>query len=134
MIRYGTNPIAGSNDDDWSIGDHPSLEDCPEDCRRIAFKKAAGGAHINDCECSNTVHGSDSVAVNDRPEMDEAQWERFMAGLEALMSLAAEEGGANGPSAWDGYAMTAVSDAGLRAADSGAAETVELGERPGLHA
>ena len=24
MILYGTNPIAWSNDDDWSIGDHLS--------------------------------------------------------------------------------------------------------------
>ncbi len=37
MIRYGTNPIAWSNDDDWSIGDHLSLDDCLSDCREIGF-------------------------------------------------------------------------------------------------
>jgi inosose dehydratase len=37
MIRYGTNPIAWSNDDDWSIGDHFSLDDCLSDCREIGF-------------------------------------------------------------------------------------------------
>ena len=37
MIRYGTNPIAWSNDDDWSLGDHLSLEDCLKDCQRIGF-------------------------------------------------------------------------------------------------
>lgn len=146
MILYGTNPIAWSNDDDWSIGDHLTLEDCLEDCRRIGFDgiekghkmpdegaalqaklaayglrfaagwhstnllvndletekqalqawidftKAAGGDHINACECSNTVHGNDEVAVNDRPIMSEAEWERFSQGYEALSRHAAEQG------------------------------------------
>ncbi len=146
MILYGTNPIAWSNDDDWSIGDHLSLEDCLEDCRKIGFDgiekghkmpdaggvlkaklagyglrfaagwhstnvlvndietekealqawidftKAAGGDHINACECSNTVHGNDRVAVNDRPIMTDAEWERFSKGYEALSRYAAEQG------------------------------------------
>ena len=37
MIRYGTNPIAWSNDDDRSIGAHLSLEDCLSDCEKIGF-------------------------------------------------------------------------------------------------
>lgn len=37
MIFYGTNPIAWSNDDDHSIGDHLSLDDCLSDCREIGF-------------------------------------------------------------------------------------------------
>ena len=37
MIRYGTNPIAWSNDDDRSIGAHLSLEDCLSDCQKIGF-------------------------------------------------------------------------------------------------
>jgi inosose dehydratase len=37
MIRYGTNPIAWSNDDDFSIGGHLTLEDCLSDCRTIGF-------------------------------------------------------------------------------------------------
>ena len=37
MILYGTNPIAWSNDDDLSLGDHLSLDDCLDDCRRIGF-------------------------------------------------------------------------------------------------
>ena len=37
MIRYGTNPIAWSNDDDVSIGAHLTLEDCLADCRTIGF-------------------------------------------------------------------------------------------------
>ena len=146
MIRYGTNPIAWSNDDDWSIGDHLSLEDCLGDCQRIGFDgiekghkmpddgaalkarlgeyglgfvgawhstniltndietekralktfadflKAAGGDHINACECSNTVHGSDGVAVNDRPIMSDAEWDRFSQGYEELSAYAAELG------------------------------------------
>jgi inosose dehydratase len=146
MILYGTNPIAWSNDDDWSLGDHLSLEDCLGDCQRIGFDgiekghkmpdegralkaklaeyglrfaagwhstnilvndietekkalkawidftKAAGGDHINACECSNTVHGNDKVAVNDRPIMTDPQWERFSTGYEELSRFAADEG------------------------------------------
>jgi inosose dehydratase len=146
MILYGTNPIAWSNDDDWSIGDHLSLEDCLSDCQKIGFDgiekghkmpdegralkiklaeyglrfaagwlstnlltndietekkalkawidftKAAGGDHINACECSNTVHGNDHVAVNDRPIMNDAQWERFSSGYEELSRFAHEHG------------------------------------------
>ena len=146
MILYGTNPIAWSNDDDWSIGDHLSLEDCLGDCRKIGFDgiekghkmpdegsalkaklaeyglrfaagwhstnilvndiqteitalqawidftRAAGGDHINACECSNTVHGNDKVAVNDRPIMTDAEWERFSKGYEELSRHAAGQG------------------------------------------
>jgi inosose dehydratase len=146
MILYGTNPIAWSNDDDWSLGEHLSLEDCLEDCRKIGFDgiekghkmpgegdalkaklaehglrfvagwhstnllvndietekkalqawidvtKAAGGDHINACECSNTVHGDDGVPVNDRPIMTDAEWERFSTGYEELSRFAADEG------------------------------------------
>jgi inosose dehydratase len=146
MIRYGTNPIAWSNDDDWSLGDHLSLEDCLSDCRKIGFDgiekghkmpdegaalkaklaeyglrfvgawhstnllvndigaeiksldtfidfvKAAGGDHINACECSNTVHGNDAVPVNDRPIMNDAEWERFSKGYETLSAHAAKRG------------------------------------------
>ena len=146
MILYGTNPIAWSNDDDWSLGDHLSLEDCLSDCQRIGFDgiekghkmpdeggalkaklaeyglrfaagwhstkllvndidtekkalhawidftRAAGGDHINACECSNTVHGNDHVPVNDRPIMTDAEWERFSTGYEELSRFAAEQG------------------------------------------
>jgi inosose dehydratase len=37
MIRFGTNPIAWSNDDDRSIGATISLEQCLDDCMRIGF-------------------------------------------------------------------------------------------------
>ncbi len=146
MILYGTNPIAWSNDDDWSLGDHLSLEDCLTDCQKIGFDgiekghkmpdegtalkaklaeyglrfaagwhstnilindietekralkawidftKAAGGDHINACECSNTVHGNDRVGVNDRPIMTDAEWDRFTRGYEELSRFAADEG------------------------------------------
>lgn len=146
MILFGTNPIAWSNDDDWTIGDHLSLDDCLGDCRRIGFDgvekghkmpeegaalkaklaeyglrfaagwhstnilvndietektalqgfidmlKAAGGDHVNACECSNTVHGNDAVAVNDRPVMTDEQWDRFSTGYEELSRFAAGQG------------------------------------------
>jgi inosose dehydratase len=37
MIRYGTNPIAWSNDDDRSIGAHISLEECLRQASQIGF-------------------------------------------------------------------------------------------------
>ena len=37
MIRYGTNPIAWSNDDDPSLGGHISLEKCLSDAGTIGF-------------------------------------------------------------------------------------------------
>ncbi|MDX3927374.1 MAG: myo-inosose-2 dehydratase [Shinella sp.] len=37
MIRYGTNPIAWTNDDDRTIGAHLTLEDCLSDAERIGF-------------------------------------------------------------------------------------------------
>ncbi|WP_027524227.1 myo-inosose-2 dehydratase [Bradyrhizobium sp. Ec3.3] len=146
MILYGTNPIAWSNDDDWSIGDHLSLEDCLGDCRTIGFDgiekghkmpddgralkaklaeyglrfaagwhstnilvndidtekrnlqsfidmvRAAGGDHVNACECSNTVHGNDGEAVNNRPIMTDEQWDRFSKGYEELSKYAHDQG------------------------------------------
>lgn len=38
MIRYGTNPIAWSNDDDRSLGCDISLEQCLSDAGRIGFE------------------------------------------------------------------------------------------------
>jgi inosose dehydratase len=58
----------------------------------IDFTKAAGGDHINACECSNTVHGNARVPVNDRPIMSDADWERFSNGYEELSRFAAEQG------------------------------------------
>ena len=60
--------------------------------RFIDMTKAAGGDHINACECSNTVHGNDRVAVNGRPVMTDAEWQRFSAGYEELSRFAAEQG------------------------------------------
>lgn len=60
--------------------------------RFIDMLKAAGGDHINACECSNTVHGNDAVPVNDRPILTDAEWERFSTGYEALSAFAAGQG------------------------------------------
>ncbi|MPZ12048.1 MAG: inositol 2-dehydrogenase [Kiloniellaceae bacterium] len=66
-----------------------------------------------------------------------ADWrERFIAAYDAEIAewiAAAAAGGVMGPSAWDGYAIAAVSDAALKAADTGEAVSVELGERPALY-
>src|ERR1700728_3462486 len=47
---------------------------------------------------------------------------------------AAAEGGAAGPSAWDGYVATAATLAGVRALESGAREPIKLRDKPGLYA
>ena len=48
MILYGTNPIAWSNDDDWSIGDQFTLDDCLSDCRTIGFDGIEKGHKMPD--------------------------------------------------------------------------------------
>ncbi|TCM53817.1 2-keto-myo-inositol dehydratase [Rhizobium sp. PP-F2F-G48] len=58
----------------------------------IDMTRAAGGDHINACECSNTVHGSEGTPVNDRPIMTDAEWTRFSQGYEALSRHAADQG------------------------------------------
>lgn len=47
--------------------------------------------------------------------------------------VAAGQGTATGPSAWDGYAATLTADAALRAVQSGARETVSLIDKPALY-
>jgi myo-inositol 2-dehydrogenase/D-chiro-inositol 1-dehydrogenase len=67
-----------------------------------------------------------------------ADWrERFIAAYDTEFAhwvAAAREGGATGPSAWDGYAIQAVSDAGIAAARSGEAVAVRLADKPELYA
>ena len=46
---------------------------------------------------------------------------------------ATREGLVTGPSVWDGYAASAVAEAGVRAQESGGRETVELAPRPDLY-
>lgn len=58
----------------------------------IDMTRAAAGDHINACECSNTVHGSEGTPVNNRPIMNDEQWKRFSEGYEVLSRYAAEQG------------------------------------------
>jgi myo-inositol 2-dehydrogenase/D-chiro-inositol 1-dehydrogenase len=46
---------------------------------------------------------------------------------------AAAEGTATGPSSWDGYAATLVTEAAARARDSGRTETITMMEKPKLY-
>ncbi|MEX3009853.1 myo-inosose-2 dehydratase [Hoeflea sp. TYP-13] len=48
MIRYGTNPIAWTNDDDRTIGAHISLEQCLSDAGRIGFDGIEKGHRMPD--------------------------------------------------------------------------------------
>ncbi|OCX64435.1 inositol 2-dehydrogenase [Thioclava sp. SK-1] len=48
--------------------------------------------------------------------------------------IAAQKGGATGPSTWDGYAATLVGDAALRAVTSGAREPIHMRDKPDIYA
>ncbi|WP_284162888.1 myo-inosose-2 dehydratase [Frigidibacter sp. SD6-1] len=54
--------------------------------------KAMGSTVIITCETSNSVHGNDAVAVNNRPKLREDQWPGFCTGVEALAAYAAAQG------------------------------------------
>ncbi|MGW0584319.1 inositol 2-dehydrogenase, partial [Streptomyces sp. NPDC002920] len=45
---------------------------------------------------------------------------------------ATRQGRVTGPTAWDGYAASAVAEAGVRALESGARTAVDLAPRPEL--
>lgn len=151
MIRYGTNPIAWSNDDDPSLGGHISLAQCLDETRDIGFDgiekgnkfpttpeglraelaprglayvsgwhslnllaqdmdtkrmdteraalqnsidflKAMEAQIVIVCETSNTVHGNDAVALNDRPTLSDGDWASFGAGVEELAGFAKAQG------------------------------------------
>lgn len=47
--------------------------------------------------------------------------------------IAASEGGATGPSCWDGYVSTLAGEAALRAANTGAYETLAVVDKPSLY-
>ncbi|MBL1404427.1 MAG: Gfo/Idh/MocA family oxidoreductase [Rhizobiales bacterium] len=47
--------------------------------------------------------------------------------------VAASQGGATGPSIWDGYAATLTGDAALRAVDSGSIEKISMCEKPKIY-
>lgn len=47
--------------------------------------------------------------------------------------VAAKNGGATGPSIWDGYAATLTGDAALRAVNSGNIETISMCEKPKIY-
>ena len=66
-----------------------------------------------------------------------ADWrERFIEAYDAELQdfiNAAKAGGVSGPSAWDGYAIQVVSDAGIRAVASGEVVACEMVDKPGLY-
>ncbi|MBL1420662.1 MAG: Gfo/Idh/MocA family oxidoreductase [Alphaproteobacteria bacterium] len=51
----------------------------------------------------------------------------------AMWAEAARHGGVTGPSAWDGYAIQAVSDAAIKSADSGDVVELNIGDKPSIY-
>lgn len=58
----------------------------------LAKLKANGCTVCIACECSNTVHGSPDVAVNDGPRLTPAEMAEFGARMEAFAAYLAEQG------------------------------------------
>lgn len=90
LAEYGLRYAAGWHSTSLLVNDIDTEKTAL--ARFIEMTKAAGGDHINACECSNTVHGNAAVPVNDRPIMTDPQWERFSAGYEELSRFAADQG------------------------------------------
>lgn len=81
-----------------------------------------------------------AAVVSDRHGIRQAipeDWrERFIEAYDQEFRewiVAAGNGGATGPSTWDGYAATLVADAALRAVESGAIERVTMRDKPALY-
>ncbi|NIY73749.1 Gfo/Idh/MocA family oxidoreductase [Marivivens donghaensis] len=71
-----------------------------------------------------------------RQAMPEDWRERFIEAYDQEFRewiIAAGEGTATGPSAWDGYASTLTADAALRAAESGQYEPLKMIKKPALY-
>lgn len=54
--------------------------------------KAMGCKVIIVCETSNAIHGDDAKPLTERPVLEEARWEEFGAGVEALAEYASAQG------------------------------------------
>lgn len=53
--------------------------------------KAMGSKVIIVCETSNAIHGDNDKPLSERPVLEEARWEEFSAGVEALAEYAAAQ-------------------------------------------
>ncbi|MWP36897.1 myo-inosose-2 dehydratase [Rhodobacter sphaeroides] len=87
---YGLRFVGGWHSTNLLVNDLPTETAAMQ--RFIDMLKAAGSDRLIACECSNTVHGTDNVAVNDRPRIDDTGWGRFTSGLDALAGIAAAQG------------------------------------------
>ncbi len=54
--------------------------------------KAMGSKVIIVCETSNAIHGNNDKPLSERPVLEQARWEEFGAGVEALAEYAAAQG------------------------------------------
>ncbi len=94
-----------------------------------------GEAGVAELAESNTVFVKREGSFGGRVPED---WrDRFIRAFDTEFQewlLAAANGTATGPSAWDGYAATAVCDAALEALQTGTRKTVSLRKRPDFYA
>ena len=58
----------------------------------LELLKAMGSKVIIVCETSNAIHGDNGKPLSERPVLEEARWEEFGAGVEALAEYAGAQG------------------------------------------
>lgn len=58
----------------------------------LDFLKSVGSKVIITCETSNTIHGADDTAINDKPVLSDDQWPVFGAAVEELAAFTAGQG------------------------------------------
>ncbi|GAA3291064.1 hypothetical protein GCM10020295_06930 [Streptomyces cinereospinus] len=93
------------------------------------------------CEAGSARIGEDRAMVvtaegGARAEVPQDYLVRFADAYDRQVQAwvdATRQGRVTGPSAWDGYAASAVAEAGVRALESGARVTVGLADRPELY-
>jgi inosose dehydratase len=90
LAEYGLRFVSGWHSTNLLVNDIATEKAAMQSF--IDMLKAAGSDRIITCECSNTVHGNDAVPVNDRPQMTEAEWQRFTQGIEELAAFTADHG------------------------------------------
>ena len=58
----------------------------------IALRKGAGAEVLIVCECTGTVHGTQSAPLSSRPVMSEEEWARFLPRMTRFAALVKEAG------------------------------------------
>lgn len=86
MIRYGTNPIAWSNDDDRSLGAHISLKECLDDSAKIGLDSID-----MDCKLPTALAAQDQVRTEGQSFLVPVLEVAAMHGYQGWLVIEAEQ-------------------------------------------